>query len=381
MIYWFCLVLILAALLVERFWLQHRRAKVPLRVHIHGTRGKSGLTRSLADLLRAQGLRVLAKTTGDRPEYILPNGSIEPIHRIGPARIREHVDLLHKAASLKAEVVLAEGMALQPETVYLSEIILQSTHAIIVNTRPDHAETMGCGCEGVAKTLRLMIPDAGKLFIAEEPGAEVLKKHADQKSIPCDVVKAPALKQSEVLARVVAEAIFRERKSRRNHNHMVCHSVAQVQTINVPGLPVDILDFLSANDVVSSQLLLKECGLRQDYLTVALLATRADRPLRTREFMNWIPEESLFDAVAVMGSHAGYALLRGLMGHERQRLLRVKPWLPPERLLDVMRKIALMRGKRGLTVVALGNFHGYGEKWRAMARQKASFFDGANRGA
>ena len=110
-------------------------------------------------------------------------------------------------------------------------------------------------------------------------------------------------------------------------------------------------------------------------------ATRADRPLRTRDFVNWILTEYRFEAVAVMGSHAGYALRRGLLGRAHRRFLRVRPGLPPERLLRTMRKEALNRGKKGLTVVALGNAHGYGEKWRAAMKPLGIFSPGADHGA
>lgn len=369
MLYWICFLLILAVLLMERLWLQHRRAQTPVRIHVHGTRGKSTVTRELAAALRMQGLRVLAKTTGDRPEYILPNGAITPIHRIGPARIKEHIKILHKAASMQVDAVVAEGMALQPETVYLSEKILQATHAVIVNTRPDHAETMGNGREGVLQTLRHMVPGSGELFTAEEAGADRLKEQCNLKSVPCSVVKAPATEQSLVLAQCMADALLTGRE--QSHNHRLSNGSAPPFLVNteILGMPVEIYDLLSVNDVASSQLTLESFSLSADYLTVALLTARADRPLRTRDFMSWIVSESGFDVAAVMGGHAGYALLRGLFELKNQRFLWVRPWLAPERLLMAMRKKALEMNKNGLTVVALGNVHGYGEQWRAAMRQ------------
>ena len=44
----------------------HRRnlAKIPLRIHVNGTRGKSSVTRLIAAALRAHGTVTCAKTTG-----------------------------------------------------------------------------------------------------------------------------------------------------------------------------------------------------------------------------------------------------------------------------------------------------------------------------
>ena len=45
-------------------------SKIPIRIHVNGTRGKSSVTRLIAAGLRAGGKRTFAKTTGTAPRVI-----------------------------------------------------------------------------------------------------------------------------------------------------------------------------------------------------------------------------------------------------------------------------------------------------------------------
>jgi UDP-N-acetylmuramoylalanine-D-glutamate ligase len=60
------LCLILAWLVSERARHERRLARIPIRVHVNGTRGKSGVTRLIAAALRRSGIPTVAKTTGAR---------------------------------------------------------------------------------------------------------------------------------------------------------------------------------------------------------------------------------------------------------------------------------------------------------------------------
>src|SRR6476646_2181595 len=58
----------------ERRRHQRHLARIPGRVHVNGTRGKSSVTRLIAGGLRASGRRVFAKTTGTMARMIDPDG-------------------------------------------------------------------------------------------------------------------------------------------------------------------------------------------------------------------------------------------------------------------------------------------------------------------
>jgi hypothetical protein len=304
----------------------------------------------------------LAKTTGDAAEYVLPDGRVRPVFRLGPPRISEHVSLLRRAERLKADAVVAEGMALQPETVFASERILRATHAVITNVRPDHQETMGGGREGVCRTLGLLLPERGVLFTSREAGAGTLQDMAAARGVECVVIEGEDLRQGQNLAAAVCAAVT-GRETPPGEEPAGKSPGARMRTALWGGLPVRHCDLFSANDTVSAQLLLHGCGFgrRESFLRVALLATRADRPLRTRAFLDWLACEPLFDAVVPLGGHALYAWLPG-----RKNVLRVAPFIRPHRLLTRLCRAAAAEGRAGLDLAGLGNAHGCGGRWRSF---------------
>jgi poly-gamma-glutamate synthase PgsB/CapB len=362
-----------------------------LRIHVHGTRGKSTVTRILASLLREAGHVVLSKTTGDRPEYEFPDASTRPVRRVGPARIQEHVKILRLAARLKATAVVVEGMALQDETLAVSEKMLQATHAVITNVRPDHSETMGQGRANVARALSFMLPPGRPVFTAREDGVEEVCRHARNLNCDCHVVEsemvgsgtprqengnAPMLEQPLQLALAVAEHLHGQvpviENQRSSARCGLCHDTAPspVSLLDIAGVRVIWLDLFSVNDVDSSRLLLDALwnNLPTPAWFVAILATRQDRPMRTAVFMDWLQHEPRFDLLAPTGSHAWAAWCRS----PARSLFLPNPLCEPYALLH---KLAQERQKGGrqaahpMVLVGLGNSHGYGERWRAMISQ------------
>ena len=55
--------------------------KIPIRIHVNGTRGKSSVVRLIAAGLREGGLKTFAKTTGTIPRIINEKGKDLELHR------------------------------------------------------------------------------------------------------------------------------------------------------------------------------------------------------------------------------------------------------------------------------------------------------------
>ncbi|MDB4537780.1 poly-gamma-glutamate synthase PgsB [Akkermansiaceae bacterium] len=156
--------------------------RIPHRVHVNGTRGKSSVTRLIASGLRAGGVRTCAKTTGTLPRMILPDGKEFPVFRPAKANVIEQIRIVETAVQWDAEVLVIECMALQPRLQWLCEdSLVKGTHGVITNAREDHLDVMGPGEEDVAKALAAMIPLNGKFYTAEREHLPIFQYACDDR--------------------------------------------------------------------------------------------------------------------------------------------------------------------------------------------------------
>jgi len=161
---------------------RHRQklAKIPIRVHVNGTRGKSSVARLIAAGLRASGMRTCCKTTGTLPRMIVPSGTEYPVFRPSKANVIEQVRIVDMAVEFEAEALVIECMALRPNLQWLCENkLVRATHGVITNAREDHLDVMGPTEKDVAWALAGMVPVKTKLFTAERDHLDVFE-HASK---------------------------------------------------------------------------------------------------------------------------------------------------------------------------------------------------------
>lgn len=174
-------------LFVESWRLAWSRRRIPLRIHVNGTRGKSSVCRLVGAGLRAGGMRAVVKTTGSAARLILEDARELPVLRPGPARIVEQLRMLRIAAARGADAIVLECMALQPYLQYVTERLIVRAHiAVITNVRPDHLDVMGPDTRGVAEALSGVMPDRGTLVLRRGEYDEVFAAEARRRS--CRIV-------------------------------------------------------------------------------------------------------------------------------------------------------------------------------------------------
>jgi len=160
--------------------------RIPVRIHINGTRGKSSVTRLIGGGLKGAGRRVFIKTTGTKPRTIDSAGNEKPIYRVGKPNIIEQLKIVRQAASEKAEFFVVECMAVQPDLQWLAEHRMIKSHVgVITNVRDDHLDVMGPSIGDAAIALAGTIPRRGVLFTTEKKFLDTFKARA--KSLETEV--------------------------------------------------------------------------------------------------------------------------------------------------------------------------------------------------
>ncbi|HTY36758.1 MAG TPA: poly-gamma-glutamate synthase PgsB, partial [Bacteroidota bacterium] len=159
----------LCFLAYERITLDRLRRSIPMVIAVTGSRGKSSVVRMLSSVLRQKGMRVLAKTTGSQAQLEFPDGEIKDIPRRGIVSILEQKKILHTAAQMEVDCLIAEIMSIRPENhVAESQQILRPNIVVITNVRRDHLEAMGDTEGAIAEVLKLDVPGAVSVYVPEQ---------------------------------------------------------------------------------------------------------------------------------------------------------------------------------------------------------------------
>ncbi|MCC6305423.1 MAG: poly-gamma-glutamate synthase PgsB [Rhodobacteraceae bacterium] len=278
------LVLWLAAVRHDR-----RRRRIPLRIHVAGSRGKTTTARLIGAGLRAGGRRVLVKTTGTDPTLILPDGSEREWSRRGPPSISEQVRFFREAARAGADAVVLESMAIEPEYLWASErYLVRATHTVITNVRPDHVEVVGSHPLAAARAMSLVLPEHAEVFLSAEAAVAPILERARRNG--CKVTTlAPTGPRHEAANRAMALAVCAAAGlDRATAEGGLAAAGADRGALfmargEAGGRPFVFANAFSCNDPLSLEALWRENPAAA--LPVVLLNLRDDRPERTRAFL------------------------------------------------------------------------------------------------
>ncbi|MFC2095646.1 poly-gamma-glutamate synthase PgsB [Candidatus Bipolaricaulota bacterium] len=306
--------LVIAGKLLEGFSLRKMRARVPIVVHVNGTRGKTQTTKLITHVLQANGIRTLGKTTGDRPQLIEPDGTSTPIRRRAPASIAEQAWTVRQAARRNAEALVVECMAIHPEFQKASErAILRSQIGVITNVRLDHIDVQGDSLEDISRALSSAIPYQGIVFTAESENVLQIERESAKRKTELVVVE-PAFPEELNIGELYPDnvalvlAVCQHLGVDFSTAAGAIEQYARHETsdrsfsIRAKGKLTTFINALPANDPISTQLRLEnEMGtLGCDVPWVGLFCHRRDRAFRARLFQPLV-EGGVFDTLFTAG--------------------------------------------------------------------------------
>lgn len=360
--------------------------RVPIRIHVNGTRGKSSVTRLIAAGLRAGGRRTLAKTTGTMARLIRPDGTEVDVYRVGAPNIIEQTRIVRRAVEFEVEALVIECMAVMPDLQPLAELrLVKSTIGVITNCRADHLDVMGPTTDDVARALSQTCPRGGQLFTAEHERAHILEARARERGTRLVVVDSTAVGAAELdgfeyvehadnLALALAVSahfgVARATALRGMQSATPDPGALRRFRIEVGGRSVEFVNAFAANDPDSTLLIWRRLGLetpRPGVARIVLANCRPDRVQRSAQIAELV----------AMRLHADHVVLSG-DGTDLVAYLAARHGLPPERLHNLGQRgaesvyehvLGLVRDQA--VVVGIGNIVGLGEEIVLHFRNRA----------
>ena len=356
----------------------HRRRlkKIPIRIHVNGTRGKTSVTRLIAAGLREAGIRCVAKTTGTVPRFILPNGREVLVYRPGGANIIEQKQAVTMAAAQRAQALVVECMALQPHLQWLSESkLVRATHGVITNARPDHLDVMGPSEEDVAHALAATVAVGGVFLTAERKHRTFFQQVAEDRgsrfhasedlTLPLtdeDIEAFPYLEHRDnvELALAVCDEIGVDRETalRGMWRAKPDPGAMTEAKIDFFGRHVVFVNGFAANDPTSTRYIWEQSLRRHRDLErrIAVFNCRSDRADRSQQLAQSYAQWTQADEVVLLGT-GQYIFARAAVqsGLDPTRLVFVDQVHPAD-IFEILLGLA----ESSALVMGLGNIAGPG---------------------
>jgi gamma-polyglutamate synthase len=346
--------------------------KIPIRIQVNGTRGKSSVTRLIAGGLRAGGMKVVAKTTGTKPRFIISDKEEIPIKRLGKANIVEEMKIFRQAQKYKPEAIVIECMALVPQFQKLEcDQLVLTTHGVITNARADHLDVMGPLVKDVAIALSGTIPKNGDFFTAENvylPYFQAIAEkrnsklhHSNPDSVTDNDMKGFSYvehKENVALALMVCEKVGVDRKTALTGMYQATPDagVLRIFTIKDYGKQIELINTTAANDP-DSILMLWEKAKNRKAERIVLMNCRDDRIDRSQQLGELVAKQFPADFYVATGTLTSVFVRSAIRnGIPKNKILDLGGKGPEEiypRVFQLVKKDAL--------IFATGNTVGFGE--------------------
>jgi poly-gamma-glutamate synthase PgsB/CapB len=361
----------------------YNRRRIPIRIHVNGSRGKSSVTRLIAAGLRAGGIRTVAKTTGSAASIIHADGSESPVRRRGGPNIREQLRIFRAAAAEEVQALVLECMAVRPDLQDVCEHrIVAATVGVITNVRPDHLEVQGPNLDDVAKSIAGTVPRHSHLITSEIHYEEYLAKQALRRRSNFTLSRANMVTKEELapfryiefpenvsLALDVCAAVGvpRARALAGMQDVRPDPGALSRMRIQEAGKELEFINAFAANDPVSYARIWERLQLDEHVDdTILLMNIRADRQRRSKDLVPLFGNSLTAGHYVFIGEKTRVCadMLRR-RGFSRESVVDLGGW-PADAIWR--RTVALASTKA--TVVGIGNIAGVGHELLALLRAK-----------
>jgi gamma-polyglutamate synthase len=364
------LIIALSLFFIESILVKRSVNSIQNRIHVNGTRGKSTVTEYIAAAMHQGGDETLAKITGTIPT-IIHNGNKTGIKRSGGARVQEQFETIRYAAKKQIKTLVLECMSINPELQKIESRFFKPHIYIITNIRDDHREVMGLDLKSQTEAICNAIPSNCRVITIKSEQFEEIKTAAESKS--CSVIEADLslLDDSEkfrngVFGDNLAIALTTCQLmnidpviAKRNLQKHIDQERSKLSVLNQER-GIRVLHGFDVNDTASATSFLSSClkDLNEEQEMIIIFNTRADRPLRTDQFAEWIAAITKLKHVILTGTHrkrAQYSLKKHGVDNRkiteifRKQISNIKPLL-----LELSRDETL--------VLTIGNIAGEGFK-------------------
>ena len=359
--------------ILESYYHNKSLAKIPIRIHVNGARGKSSVTRLIASGLREGGIATMAKTTGSAPRIIDKQGRDLIIHRLRSASIGEQVKLIRNFSKKKIQALVIECMAVQPQYQWIAEQkMIKSTISVITNIRPDHLDEMGSTMSDISYSLSNTIPFNGLLITGERDYCSELEEVSDKRNTTINIVES-SLISDEYLNKFP----YLEHADNIAVALEVCQNLGIDSKVALDGMlktPPDpgalviwelifeskINQFVSAfaaNDPKSTLQIWKLLeGRIGNSKSCIFLNTRADRMYRTNQLINLVLKEIKPEVFIIKGDNLPIELISDIKKSNIE-LKIFEDKTSPDNLVNYFKTLD------NYFIMGIGNIVGWGEEF------------------
>ncbi|MBN2286166.1 MAG: poly-gamma-glutamate synthase PgsB [Tissierellales bacterium] len=286
---------------------EHLKKSFSNIILVNGIRGKTSTALQIDSLLRENGFRVFTKTTGDEPVILDCNHNRSIIKRKGQANINEQLSVIKKAHAQKAQILIIECMAIDPDLQHvLQHRIVKSDRLVMTNIRPDHIPEMGKNLDEIAYALSRTIPANGFVYTADCRYLDSFQVIANQRNAKLCYVEDAEFNTYKLAHKLCEDLILEHHPNQRIESTYFNPVESKKYIIkNGQNKNITFVNLFSVNDPVSTKYWIDYYLSESNHYIHKYLVynNRADRLGRIRLYSDTHDIFNLFDKLFICGEN------------------------------------------------------------------------------